>query len=720
MRREYNGGLIAFSRFFSSFASKSCSPESSIHCQFRLLYVACESLTTTHTFSWLLRQCIDGRSITGLKKIQTQMLKSGFPVEISGSKLVDASLKCGEIGYARQLFDGMRERHIVTWNSLIAYFIKHRRSKEAVEMYRLMITNNVLPDEYTLSSVFKAFSDLGLEKEARRSHGLAVILGLEVANVFVGSALVDMYVKFGKTREAKLVLDRVEEKDVVLITALIVGYSQKGEDTEAVKAFQSMLGEKVQPNEYTFASVLISCGNLKDIGNGKLIHGLIIKSGFESVLASQTSLLTMYLRCSLVDDSLRVFKCIEYPNQVTWTSLISGLVQNGREEMALSVFRNMMRDSIKPNSFTLSSALRGCSNLAMFEEGRQIHSIVSKYGFDKDKYAGSGLIDLYGKCGCSDMARLVFDTLSEVDIISLNTMIYSYAQNGFGHEAIELFERMIHLGLRPNDVTVLSVLLACNNSGLVEEGCAFFDSFRKDKIMLTNDHYACMVDMLGRAGRLEEAEMLITEVINPDLVLWRTLLSACKIHRKVELAEHITRKVLEIAPGDEGTLILMSNLYASTGKWNKVIEMKSVMKEMRLKKNPAMSWVEVDRETHTFMAGDLFLHPNSKEILETLEDLIRMAKDLGYVEDKSCVFQDMEETAKERALHQHSEKLAIAFSVWRNVGGNIRILKNLRVCVDCHSWIKIVSRVINREIICRDSKRFHHFRDGSCSCGDYW
>ncbi|KAL1196421.1 Pentatricopeptide repeat-containing protein [Cardamine amara subsp. amara] len=720
MRREYNGELIFFCRFFNFFATRRCSPESTIHSQFRLLCIKCDSLTTTHTFSPLLRQCIDERSLSGLKKIQAQMLKFGFPVQISGSKLVDASLKCGEIGYARQLFDGMRERHIVTWNSLIAYFIKHRRSREAVEMYRLMITNNVLPDEYTLSSVFKAFSDLGLEKEAQRSHGLSVILGLEVSNVFVGSALVDMYVKFGKTREAKLVLDRVGEKDVVLITALIVGYSQKGEDTEALKAFQSMLVEDVQPNEYTYASVLISCGNLKDIGNGKLIHGLMVKSGFESALASQTSLLTMYLRCSLVDDSLQVFKCIEYPNQVTWTSLISGLVLNGREEMALTKFKKMMCDSIKPNSFTLSSALRGCSNLAMFEEGRQIHGIVTKYGFDRDKYAGSGLIDLYGKCGCSDMARSVFDTLSEVDVISLNTMIYNYAQNGFGREALEMFKRMIDFGLQPNDVTVLSVLLACNNSGLVEEGCEFFDSFRKDKIMLTNDHYACMVDMLGRAGRLEEAEMLISEVITPDLVMWRTLLSACKIHRNVELAERIKSKILELSPGDEGTLILMSNLYASTGKWNRVIEMKSGMKEMKLKKNPAMSWVEVDRKTHTFMAGDLLSHPNSVKILEALEELIKKAKDLGYIEDKSCVFQDMEETSKERSLHQHSEKLAIAFAVWRNVGGSIRILKNLRVCVDCHSWIKIVSSVIKREIICRDSKRFHHFRDGSCSCGDYW
>ncbi|CDY60358.1 BnaCnng36110D [Brassica napus] len=287
------------------------------------------------------------------------------------------------------------------------------------------------------------------------------------------------------------------------------------------------------------------------------------------------------------------------------------------------------------------------------------------------------------------MARSVFDGLNEVDVISVNTMMYSYAQNGLGREALELFERMMNLGLQANDVTVLSVLLACNNSGLVDEGCEFFESFRKGKVVLTNDHYACMVDMLGRAGRLDEAERLVNEVVNPDLVLWRTLLSACKIHRNVEMAE-------------------------------RVIEMKSDMRGMKLKKSPAMSWVDVDRETHTFMAGDLFSHPNSEQILETLEELIKKAKKMGYVEDKSCVFQDMEESAKERSLHQHSEKLAIAFAVRRNAGGSIRILKNLRVCVDCHSWIKIVSRVIKREIICRDSKRFHHFRDGSCSCRDYW
>lgn len=658
----------------------------------------------------------------GIKRIQAHMEKSGLPLPVSGSKLIDACLKRGNIAYARKLFEEMPERHIVTWNSMIASYISQKRSKEAIELYVRMVMEGVSPDEYTLSSVFKAFCDLGLEYEGRRAHGLSVILGLEVSNAFVGSALVDMYAKFGKMRDARLVSDRVVEKDVVLFTALIVGYLQHDEDSEALQVFRSMISEGIRANEYTFAGILIACGNLENLGNGKLIHGLITKSGFESAVASQTSLLTMYSRCGLIDYSLKIFKCLENPNIVSWTSLISGLVQNGREEIALSKFRKMMRDSVNPNSFTLSSVIRACSSLAMLEEGRQMQALVTKFGLDGDKYAGAALIDLYGKCGSPEPARLLFDSLIEVDLISINSMMYGYAQNGFGHETLKLFDKMKDMGLRPNDVTILSVLLACNNSGLVEEGCQFFTSINKNKnAVLAKDHYACMVDLFGRAGRLKEAEILIKQAGNPDVVLWRTLLSACRIHGDVEVAERIKDRVLELAPEDEGTHILLCNLYASTGKWNRFIEIKSRMRGMKLKKNPAVSWVHVDKEVHTFMAGD-WSHPRRREIRETLEDLIEKTKTMGYAPDTNCVLLDMDKRQKEISLYYHSEKIAIAFALWRtgNKTTSIRILKNLRVCVDCHTWIKFISKLVDREIIARDAKRFHHFKDGICSCRDYW
>ncbi|KAM7262327.1 hypothetical protein ACFE04_021404 [Oxalis oulophora] len=677
---------------------------------------------TYNFFTSLIRHSIDTKSSLTLQITQTLILKSGFPILTIGTKLLDGFLKCGCIVHARNLFDELPHKHIVAWNSIIAEYMRRKRYKQGLEIYRNMISDGVYPDEYTFSSVFKAFSHVGNQREGWRAHGLSVVLGLEVSNVFVGSALVDMYSKFGKMRDARLVAERVEDKDVVLYTTLIVGYSQCGEDGQALRVFGEMIGEGIQANEYTFASVFISCGNVDEIRTGELIHGLSIKSGFESAVNSQTSLLTMYSRFRNVDGSLRIFKDIANPNQVTWTALIVGLAQNGKEEVALTKFRQMIRDSVIPNSFTLSGVLRACSSLAMLEEGNQVHTIIIKFGLNTDRYSGAALIDLYGKCGSTEMARLVFESLSEIDVISINTMIYCYAQNGFGHEAIELFNRIKSLGLYPNDVTFLSVLLACNNAGLVEEGCKYFSSIKDHhNIELTNEHYACMVDLLGRCGRLEEAEDILKQVKYPDIVLWRTLLSSCRKHGNVDMAERILTKVQELTSCDEGTHILLSNLYASKGKWSQVVKMKSSIREMAFKKNPAMSWVDVDREVHTFMAGD-WSHPNSAEILETLEILIEKVRNLGYIPDTTFVLQDLDEERKAKSLYYHSEKLAIAFSLWKTNGKPtpIRILKNLRVCGDCHNWIKLVSKAVGRGIIVRDAKRFHHFKNGSCSCGDYW
>ncbi|PQP99828.1 pentatricopeptide repeat-containing protein [Prunus yedoensis var. nudiflora] len=608
-------------------------------------------------YSSLIQQCLHTRSLLDVGIVQTHMIKSGYINLHIGNKLIDASLKCGSISYARKLFDELPNRHIVMWNSMISSYISHKKSKEGIGLYERMVLDGVYPDEYTFSCVFKAFSNLGLINEGRRAHGC----------------------QWFWNEGCPAGVNRVVDKDVVLFTALIVGYSQQGDDGEALEVFGNMINQGIKANEYTFASVLITCGNLEDLTNGKLVHGLVIKSGYEPAVASQTSLLTMYARCGLIDDSLRIFKRFPNPNHA-------------------------------------------CSNLAMIDEGKQIHAMVTKFGLDRDVYAGAALVNMYGKCGSTVMARSVFDALIDIDVVSMNSMIYSYAQNGFGHEALQLFNSMKELGLEPNEVTILSVLLACNNSGLVHKGCQIFATITNNQtIELTRDHYACMVDLLGRSGRLEEAEALVKQVRNPDVVLWRTLLSACKLHGEVEMAERAVNKVLELAPGDEGSHVLLTNVYASTGNWSQVIGIKSTMRDLKLKKNPAMSWVDVDREVHTFMAGDLS-HPRSREINETLEKLIEKVKLLGYVPDTRFVLQDLDEELKKRSLYYHSEKLAISFALLMSSNKNtiIRIFKNLRVCGDCHSWIKFVSKVSGREIIARDAKRFHHFKDGLCSCGDYW
>ena len=670
----------------------------------------------------LIAQCVNTKSITTLRAVHSHVIKSGSSYLSFGHKLIHGYIKCGSLAEARKLFDELPNRHIVTWNSMISSHVSHGMSREALDLYGNMLVEGVLPDAYTFSAIFKAFSELGLLSHGQRAHGLAVVLGLEVLDGFVASAIVDMYAKFGKMRDAHLVFERVLEKDVVLCTALIVGYAQHGLDGEALEVFEDMVDRGIKPNEYTIASVLISCGNLGDMVNGQLIHGLLVKSGLESVVASQTSLLTMYSKCGMVEDSMKVFNQLAYASHVTWTSFIVGLVQNGREEVAVSIFREMIRCSMNPNPFTLSSILQACSSLAMLEVGEQIHGIIVKIGVDRNRYAGSALINLYGKCGDTDKARSVFDVLSELDVVSINSMIYAYAQNGFGREALQLFQRMKQLELDPNGMTFTSLLLACKNAGLVDEGCQIFSSFRNNhNIELTRDHFNCMIDLLGQSRRLEEAAILIEEVRNPDVVLWRTLLNRCRIHGEVEMAEKIMRKVHELAPGDGGTHVLLTNLYASAGKWNQVIEMKSTIRDLKLKKSPAMSWVDVDREVHTFMAGDLS-HPRARDIFDTLHELIEKVKILGYNPDTRFVLQHLDEEKKLSSLYYHSEKLAIAFALWKTGGRttSIRIFKNLRVCGDCHSWIKFVSLLTGRDIIARDANRFHHFKGGLCSCKDYW
>ncbi|KAJ4966266.1 hypothetical protein NE237_018115 [Protea cynaroides] len=679
----------------------------------------------TETFSSyvsLIRLCAERKSATGVKKIQLYMIKSGFPHLSLSNKLMDAYLKCEDVENARKLFDEMPHRHIVNWNSMISAYIHNKRSREAVRLFGRMVAEGIRADEFTFSSTLKAFSDLGLLREGRKAHARLVVSGLELSNVFVGSALVDMYAKFGRLSDARLVADRVVDKDVVLMTALIVGYTQHGEDGEALEVFVSMVKEGIKANDFTFASILIACGNLGDLCKGKLIHGLVIKSGFESAVASRTSLLTMYSKYGLVDDALKIFDRFVNANQVSWTAVIMGLAQNGREESALSMLCEMIRHAMVPNAFTLSTVLRACSSLAMLEQGKQIHALAMKIGFDRESFTGAALVDMYGKCGSIERARLIFDDLVELDVVLVNSMIYSFGQSGYGHEAVKLFLGMPDLGIEPNGVTFLNVLYACSNAGLLEEGLQIFSSIGSNpNIETSRDHYACIVDLLGRAGKLVEAEELITQVKSPDVVLWRTLLSACRIHGEVEMARRVANSVLKLEPGDEGTHILLSNIYATTGNWSEVIKMKSTMREMRLRKNPAMSWVEVGKEVHTFMAGD-WSHPRSTGIYVMLEELIKKVGDLGYVPDTSFVLQDMDEQEKEKSLYHHSEKLAIAFALLSSSNSTdcVRIFKNLRVCGDCHTWIKFVTKVVEKEIIARDAKRFHHFRNGQCSCGDYW
>nr|ABK26521.1 unknown [Picea sitchensis] len=370
----------------------------------------------------------------------------------------------------------------------------------------------------------------------------------------------------------------------------------------------------------------------------------------------------------------------------------------------------------------MAGILRACASVAALEQGKQVHADIIKIGFELDVSVSNGLVDMYGKCGRIEDAQEVFSKLLEPDVASWNAMISGLAQHGCGKEAVLLFEQMLQTGVKPNQITFVVVLSGCSHAGLVDEGRNYFDSMTRDHgISPKAEHYSCMVDLFGRAGCLDEALNFINQMpVEPNASVWGSLLGACRVHGNIELAERAVEQLIELTPENPGTYVLLSNIYAAAGRWDDAGKVRKMMKDRSVKKEPGCSWIEVQNKVHPFIVGDSS-HPQIEEIYETLETLTLQMKAAGYIPNTNFVLHDVEEEQKEWILGHHSEKLAIAFGIISTPPGTtIRVVKNLRVCGDCHTATKFISRIVSREIVLRDTHRFHHFKDGQCSCGDYW
>ncbi|KAG2598795.1 hypothetical protein PVAP13_5KG395100 [Panicum virgatum] len=352
----------------------------------------------------------------------------------------------------------------------------------------------------------------------------------------------------------------------------------------------------------------------------------------------------------------------------------------------------------------------------------QLHSRLIKAGYGVGCFVGNALLAMYFKCGNMEEAHNAFEEMEERDVVSWNTMIAGYARHGFGKEALEVFDTMRKTSTKPDDITLVGVLAACSHSGLIEKGVSYFYSMHHDfGVTAKPEHYTCMIDLLGRAGRLDEAVSLMKDMpFEPDSTMWGALLGASRIHRNSELGRSAAEKIFELEPENAGMYVLLSNIYASSGKWRDVDKMRAMMYERGVKKVPGFSWIEVQNKVHTFSVGDC-VHPEKEDIYAFLEDLDMRMKKAGYISATDMVLHDVEEEEKEHMLKYHSEKLAVAYGILKIPPGRpIRVIKNLRVCEDCHTAFKYISAIEGQLIILRDSNRFHHFRDGSCSCGDYW
>jgi pentatricopeptide repeat protein len=417
-----------------------------------------------------------------------------------------------------------------------------------------------------------------------------------------------------------------------------------------------------------------------------------------------------------------LFDIMPERNLGSWNSMIAGYAQNGHWEESLELFFEMQKANVKADPATFASILSACASLEALEQGKCVHGYTIESGFVSDVSVGNALTTMYAKCGCIEDAKSVFDNISKKNSVSCNAMIAAYAQHGYGNEALQLFEQMKQTGMKPNHITFVGILSACSHAGLVEEGCYYFDSMSRDYCIAPGaDHYACMVDLLGRAGRLDEADKLINEMpFDPDAAVLWALLGACRIHKNVKLGERVAERLFELEPLNSSTYVLLSNIYAVEGRWDDVGKVRKIMKAKGVIKKAGCSWIKIKHKVHVFHEGER-MHPQMEKIYSALHELDRQMREVGYVPDTTFVLHDVEEQQKEQSLCQHSEKLAIVFGLISTpLGTVIQVMKNLRVCGDCHNAIKFISKIVAREIVVRDTRRFHHFKMGFCSCRDYW
>lgn len=537
----------------------------------------------------------------------------------------------------------------------------------------------------------------------------------------LATKLVNLYCVCDRLSSAHQLFDKIPKDNIFLWNVFIRGYAWNGPYEVAISLYFRMVDYGIVPDNFTFPFVLKACSALSAINVGRDIHEHVIRTRWENDVFVGAALIDMYAKCGCVGDSRRVFDKIEVKDVVLWNSMLAAYSQNSCADDCLSLCGEMAYAGVRPTVATLVTSISASADIAALPQGRELHGYSWRHGFEIQDKVKTALVDMYAKSGYVKVARALFDRLIGKRIVSWNAMVNGYAMHGHAKEAIDLFEKMI-TEAHPDHITFVGVLSACKHGALLKEGKTYFKLMTKDyNIRPTVQHYTCMVDLLGHCDRLNEAYDLIMEMkVTPDSGVWGALLNSCKIHGDVELGELALERLIELEPDDAGNYVILSNIYAQAGMWEGVAKLRKLMTERGLKKSIASSWIEVKNKVHAFLSGDLS-HPMSDEIYSELERVGVLMQELGYVPDTSPVFHDVDDDEKSRMVSTHSERLAIAFGLISTPPGTkLLITKNLRVCEDCHVVIKLISKITQREITVRDVNRYHHFKDGLCSCGDYW
>ncbi|XP_010938918.1 pentatricopeptide repeat-containing protein At2g29760, chloroplastic-like [Elaeis guineensis] len=585
--------------------------------------------------------------------------------------------------HGRSIFDRIHAPDTFLWNTLIRAYLQSQEPVESLHLFHKMrLREGVTVDSFSISLALQACGRSGESTIGRAIHTHLLKVGF-VSDLFVQTALVEMYAKVGDVSIARRVFDEMPERDLVSYNVMLAEYVGCDNVQEARRLFDEMPDRDL-------------------VSWNTMIHGYAMSGDLHA--------------------AQQIFDRTHEKDLFSWSLMISAYAQSRQSSEALRLFREMQLANVVPDKVTMVSVLSACGDLGALSMGKVIHRFIERKVMEVDLRLGTSLVDMYAKCGDIDSSLGVFLKLSERDVLTWSSMIIGLANHGLGMVALDFFSKMISEQMKPNEITFVGVLMACGHAGLVSEGRAHFNSMSDvHGISPTIEHYGCMVDLLGRAGHIEEARQFIKDMpFEPDAVVWRALLGACRIHKNVEVAEEAIAKLVDLEPLVDGHYVLSSNIFAHANRWDGVANLRKMMRSKSIQKVPGSSSIEVDDTVYEFVAGDKS-HPRCDEIYRMLNEMIDRLKQAGYRPMISFVLQDVDETLKECILIQHSEKLAIAFGLLTSPPKSIiRIMKNLRVCEDCHWAIKLVSLVYDRQLIIRDRNRFHHFAKGKCSCRDYW
>ncbi|KAJ7956529.1 Pentatricopeptide repeat-containing protein [Quillaja saponaria] len=662
-------------------------------------------------------------------EVKMGMLLHGLAVKLGlirelmvNNALIDMYSKCGYLSGSLILFGKNDNKNVVTWNSMIGGYSREGDACGTFDLLRKMqMEEKVKVNEVTILNVLPACLEEFQLLNLKELHGYSLRHGFHhdelVANAFVAS-----YAKVGSMNYAEHVFNGINTKTVSSWNALIGGYAQNGYPGKALDLYLLMADSGLDPDTFSIGSLLLACAHLKLLRQGKEIHGFMLRNSLQMDAFIGISLLSLYIHCEKMLSAKLLFDGMAEKTLVSWNLMVSGFSQNGLPGDAVDIFRQMLSHGTQPYEIAITGVLGTFSQLSALRLGKEVHCFALKAHLTEDSFVSCSLIDMYAKSGCIEQSQIVFDRLKEKDAASWNVIIAGYGIHGHGHKAIELFELMQRSGQTPDAFTFIGILTACSHAGLVTEGLKYLREMQSlYGIQPKLEHYACVVDMLGRAGQLNEALKFVHEMPDePDAGVWSSLLSSCRSYGILDIGEKVADKLLELDPDKAENYVSLSNLYAGLGKWDDVRSVRRRMKEIGLQKDAGSSWIELGGKVYRFLVGDNLLS-EWKQIREMWRSLEETIGKIGYKPDTGSVLHELEEEQKIEILRSHSEKLAISFGLLKTTkGATLRVWKNLRICVDCHNAAKLISLAVEREIVVRDNKRFHHFKKGFCSCGDYW